>query len=175
MRQCTATAPLFLKRALTLLFSNAYNTTNRVSLMSEDSLRSLIVEYLGKGGYLTRGFVGDGPIRMGFAEVVEDVGDTVVGLKVIRNDPCLECEVVAVKILGKSSSDNFGPATRFAQKVAANKCIVAGSFVFDASNKDWASFPTFFQISCTLTWSSESSRLNALIKSLSRFLKASGC
>jgi hypothetical protein len=52
-------------------------------------LQSAVVDYLGKGGYLTRGFVGDGPVRMGFVQTGEKEQDTVVGLKVIRSDPCL--------------------------------------------------------------------------------------
>jgi hypothetical protein len=102
------------------------------------NLRSAVVDYLEKNGYLTRGFVGEGPVKMGFVEDCENEPDAVVGLKVISVGDSLKCEVAAVKIFGQNGIDNYRSATKFANRVFANKCFLAGSFTFDADDKGLA-------------------------------------
>ena len=106
--------------------------------MEKTSLSHTIVNYIEEAGYLTRGFVGNGPIRMEFVNEPSDSQHTIIGLKTIQSNSSFECEIYAISIFTTNSVDNYKIATNFAQSVCANKCALAGPFTYDADDKEIA-------------------------------------
>lgn len=102
-------------------------------------MRSAVVNYLRRNGYLTQGFVGDGPVKMGFVDDYESDPENMVGLRFIQSEPCLGCEIVAIRIFSPADiEDNLTSASNFAQSISANKCFLAGPVIFDADHKETA-------------------------------------
>jgi hypothetical protein len=109
----------------------------------EEKRHSSVVDYLRKCGYLTEGFVGDGPVRLSFVKNKDDKQDIVIGLRVARSDPSLEFDIAVVKIHNKNSdvqtcADNLLSATHFATGINANKCFLASYSAYDADDREIA-------------------------------------
>jgi hypothetical protein len=109
-------------------------------MTTEEMLHSIVSDYLIKNGFLTKGFIGDGPVRVSFLQNDEKYEQgMVVGLRVTCSDPSLETEIVAVKVSDPESFEkDLIAVTHDATKVFANECFLALAADFDLEEKEVA-------------------------------------
>ena len=109
-----------------------------MKLVNHKQLRSIVVDYLRKSGYLTRGFVGDGPLRIEFTERKKNDHSVVVGVRESSGGSYPKHEIVAVEVDERSKCADFTTASTHADAVLANKCLIAMPIHFDKDDKEIA-------------------------------------
>lgn len=108
-----------------------------MKLVNHKQMRSIVVGYLRKSGYLTRGFVGDGPLRIEFTERKKNDHSVVVGVRESSGGSYPKHEIVAVKIDegAKCEPDFIIPAADCGDDSSANKCFLAMPINFAEEDK----------------------------------------
>lgn len=108
-----------------------------MKLMKNKQLRSIVVGYLRKSGYLTGGFVGDGPLKIEFIERKKNDPSVVVGVRESSGGSSPKHEIVVVKIDegAKCEPDFIIPTADCGDDLSANKCFLAMPINFAEENR----------------------------------------
>lgn len=107
-------------------------------MADKEELRSVVTDYLRNHGYMTGGFMGDGPVRVEFIREMADEQPVVVGVRQ-SSEPCPGHEIVAVEVDdGSKSCADFVTAGDHAEAVGANRCFIAMPIHFDEDDKEIA-------------------------------------
>lgn len=109
-------------------------------MVKKEELRTIVADYLRKRGYLTSGFVGNGPIKIEFDQQKTLEEPVVVGLRESGGGSFSKAETVAVRIEEESKREaDFITASDYATAMSANRCFIARSTRFDEDDREIAS------------------------------------